>query len=297
MPMWTLAAVCLRLGDAPPNDNAVVEPTAKPRADKRLCHRHHVNRIVLCRQSSHIVFGQNLHAPISLSPTSSFLLYPNELVRIIAAPSRFGKKFSLRGFWQARRARENPEIVRTAAADEGVGIVLVDQHHAVVGVERTEERDAQESGRVCLFSLPDCRLRLAVFDSGVNDLDRAVRILRIVGLRLLHAALEAMVEPGDLIPLAEIAAQVKRRHRRIVHLRNAHTPRREREGCDEDDSCKWFHCFSSFRFVGNLISYKPQIPIILSILLILSKTFSRIICFAPGSYCSMEYGSDRSGDR
>ena len=33
-----LAAVRLRLGDAPPNDSAVVEPTAKPRADKRFLH-------------------------------------------------------------------------------------------------------------------------------------------------------------------------------------------------------------------------------------------------------------------
>ena len=30
------------------------------------------------------------------------------------------------------------------------------------------------------------------------------------------AALKAMVEPGDLVPLAEIAVHIKRRHRRIV---------------------------------------------------------------------------------
>lgn len=30
------------------------------------------------------------------------------------------------------------------------------------------------------------------------------------------AALEAMVEPSDLVPLAEIAVHIKRRHRRIV---------------------------------------------------------------------------------
>ena len=51
MPMWILAAVRLRLGNAPPNDRAVVEPTAKPRADKR--RRHRVNRIIVCRQSAH----------------------------------------------------------------------------------------------------------------------------------------------------------------------------------------------------------------------------------------------------
>ena len=71
------AAVGLCVGNAPPNDGPIIHPTAQPRADKRLRRRHRVNRIVLCRQSAHIVFGQNLHAPISLSPTSSFLLYPN----------------------------------------------------------------------------------------------------------------------------------------------------------------------------------------------------------------------------
>ena len=38
MPMWILAAVRLRLGNAPPNDRTVVETTAKPRADKRFLH-------------------------------------------------------------------------------------------------------------------------------------------------------------------------------------------------------------------------------------------------------------------
>ena len=55
-----LAAVGLRLGDAPPNDASILQPTAKPRADKCLCHRHRVNRIVLCRQSSHCFLGQDL---------------------------------------------------------------------------------------------------------------------------------------------------------------------------------------------------------------------------------------------
>ena len=51
--MWILAAVRLGFGNAPAHDRAVVEPTAKPRADKRFCHRHRVNRIIVCRQSAH----------------------------------------------------------------------------------------------------------------------------------------------------------------------------------------------------------------------------------------------------
>ena len=61
MPMWILAAVRLRLGNAPPNDRTVVETTAKPRANKRFCARHRVNRIVLCHQSAHCFLGQDLH--------------------------------------------------------------------------------------------------------------------------------------------------------------------------------------------------------------------------------------------
>ena len=56
MPMWILAAVRLRLGNAPPNDGPILQPTAQPRADKCLCHRHRVNRVVVCRQSSHCSF-------------------------------------------------------------------------------------------------------------------------------------------------------------------------------------------------------------------------------------------------
>ena len=51
-----LAAVRLRLGDAPPNDSAVVEPTAKPCADEHLRASHRINRIILCRQSTHFGF-------------------------------------------------------------------------------------------------------------------------------------------------------------------------------------------------------------------------------------------------
>ena len=50
-----------------------------------------------------------------LSLTSSFLLYPGEFARVIAAPLHLGEMFGLRGFWQARRAREQPKDVRAAA--------------------------------------------------------------------------------------------------------------------------------------------------------------------------------------
>ena len=53
MPMWILAAVRLRLGNAPPHNAPVLQSAAQPRADKRLHHRHRVNRIIARRQSAH----------------------------------------------------------------------------------------------------------------------------------------------------------------------------------------------------------------------------------------------------
>ena len=48
-----LAAVRLRLGNAPPHDGSILQPTAKPRADKRLSARHRINRVIGCRQPAH----------------------------------------------------------------------------------------------------------------------------------------------------------------------------------------------------------------------------------------------------
>ena len=59
-----LAAVRLGFGNAPPNDRTVVETTAKPRADKRSCHRHRINRIIFRSQSMHfIVMGCSFEIP------------------------------------------------------------------------------------------------------------------------------------------------------------------------------------------------------------------------------------------
>ena len=56
-----LAAVRLRLGNAPPNDSPILQPTAQPRADKRLCRRHRINRVIFCsKPSHHFSCGQSL---------------------------------------------------------------------------------------------------------------------------------------------------------------------------------------------------------------------------------------------
>ena len=58
-----------------------------------------------------------------------------------------------------------------------------------------------------------------------GDFFRKIFILLFIWLRWV-----LWVEPRDLVPLAEIAVQIQRRHWRIVNLQSARTPRREREG-------------------------------------------------------------------
>ena len=90
---------------------------------------------------------------------NDFVLFdPDELSGIIAAAVDFVKDRALRIVIKRRRTREDPKIIRAAAAHKRVGISFVDQHHAVVGVERTEERNAQKRGRVGSLALPDRRL-------------------------------------------------------------------------------------------------------------------------------------------
>ena len=48
-------------GEAPPHDGSILQPTAKPRTDKRLRRRHRVNRIALCSQSSHCSFLDRIY--------------------------------------------------------------------------------------------------------------------------------------------------------------------------------------------------------------------------------------------
>jgi hypothetical protein len=46
------AAIGLRLGDAPPENRAVVEPTAKKGADERFCRRQRIDTIIRRREAS-----------------------------------------------------------------------------------------------------------------------------------------------------------------------------------------------------------------------------------------------------
>ena len=72
-----LAAVRLRLGDAPPHDGPILQPTAQPRADKRLGTCHRVNRIIFCSKPAHhfscgqsLLHGSRVVIHIAVGPSS-----------------------------------------------------------------------------------------------------------------------------------------------------------------------------------------------------------------------------------
>ena len=109
-------------------------------------------------------------------------------------------------------------VFGVAAANECPLVVGIEQHHAVVAVERAEEGDAQQGGGVGGLGLPVRGLRIALLDAGVRNSNLAVLAQCIVGLAKFQPALEAMVETRNLVPVAKVALQVKCRHRRIVHL-------------------------------------------------------------------------------
>lgn len=63
------------------------------------------------------------------------LLYPDKLGSVVASAVGFRDDFFLYVYGDLRRARQNPEVGVAAASDEGVLVVVVEEHDAVVGIE------------------------------------------------------------------------------------------------------------------------------------------------------------------
>ena len=83
----------------------------------------------------------------------------------------------------------------------------------IAAVERAEEGDLERSGTAIADKqgaadglLPRLTLRVV---SPVDDLDATVALQLVGGIDVAHAALERMVEPGNFIPLPEVAIDVE----------------------------------------------------------------------------------------
>ncbi len=107
--------------------------------------------------SSAIIFGAVLFCVVSIyhfcyiflgKDAFLFLFHPDELGGVVAAALGFGEDGVEGLLGQFGGAGEYPEIFGAAAADKCPLVVGVEQHHAVVAVERSEEGDAQHGRRV-----------------------------------------------------------------------------------------------------------------------------------------------------
>lgn len=147
------------------------------------------------------------------------MLHPDQLVHIIPAFRGLGEDLLADGVLELRGAGEDPEVFGGAAADEDPLVVGVEQEDAVVGVEGTEEGDLEDRRGVGQFGFAFGVLGFAVLDAGVKHVHLAVGAEGVLRRGMGEAALEDMVETGDLIPGAEVFIQAEgSRGGRVVHL-------------------------------------------------------------------------------
>lgn len=79
------------------------------------------------------------------------LIYPDEFVYVVTTGLSLHKDGVAVDWREFGSARENPEVIAGAAADESVGIVRSEQKNTVVGVEGAEEGNAKQArSRSCL---------------------------------------------------------------------------------------------------------------------------------------------------
>lgn len=96
-------------------------------------------------------------------------------------------------------------------------IVRIQEHHAVIAVEGAEEGYPQDAGIIGKLGLPLGFLGLAVLYAAVEHLHLSVLAEGVVRLRELDTALEAVVETGDLVPVAQVSFELKVAGDRVVN--------------------------------------------------------------------------------
>lgn len=147
------------------------------------------------------------------------LLHPNKFIHIIPALCGLREYLLLDRILELRGAGEDPEVFGGAAADEDPLVVGVEQEDAVVGVEGTEEGDLEDRRGVGQFGFAFGVLGFAVLDAGVKHVHLAVGAEGILRRGMGEAALEDVVEAGDLVPGAEVFVEAEgSRGGCVIHL-------------------------------------------------------------------------------
>ncbi len=118
------------------------------------------------------------------------------------------------------RPRKYPEVLHGRRRDYGELVVLAEVDDPVIATERPEERDLQLRIRDPVHDpgLAFRRVHLSVPEAAVQHVDGAVVAEAVLGPRVGAALLESLGETRDLVPSAEVAAQ--------VHLRDHRQERR-----------------------------------------------------------------------
>ncbi len=152
------------------------------------------------------------------------LLHEDQLLRVIpAAGGELQDAIERRGR-QSRRARQNPQPLRRAAAHQRPVVLLAQLQHVVVGIEKPEERHPQPPriggrARLAAHLLPAAGRRA---QTAIDHLD-PLRPTHIARPHRRHAPFEGVIEAGDLIPFAHITVQIERGDRTPVHAVGART--------------------------------------------------------------------------
>lgn len=193
------------------------------------------------------------------------MFHPNQFVSVVAAALGFGEDGGAVAVGKLRRAGENPKVGVGTAADEHVAVVGIEQHDAIVRVERAEEGYTEQGWSVGEFRLALGCLWLAVLDARVDDVDVAILTEHIACLGLHHAALEDMVEASHLVPTAQKAVEVEFPHYRIVHrLPTALQPTK-----NASEKCCCLHLFLKINHKDNELTFNQD------------KLFGKSCTFAP----------------
>ncbi len=147
-----------------------------------------------------------------------------------------------------RCAREYPQFVSAIRCDQGHLIIFIQINDPVFAVKRPEKRYFKFSGAggSCISDITVDFLGFAVFYTGIYHVQFAVGRQKIVCCHHTHIFFKVKRQPGDLVPFAEIAVDIKAGNRRNVGCCTAigaSVEKNTRENCQEKE--KLFHLSAS----------------------------------------------------
>ena len=137
------------------------------------------------------------------------LIYPYKAGGVVASEAGIAKDDVEGWLGQGWFAGKYPEVIGTVGANEGVGVVAVDHHDAIVGIENPEETDSEKAwdrgglGYACTL------LPLTILQPTILDLYGVLGSDGVGGATMRHAAFEAMVEADYLVPRTDEALHIE----------------------------------------------------------------------------------------